>query len=240
MMDMERPQRWCAVLEERLGHRFMDEHILSRALTHSSYAHESHTEEIKDNERLEFLGDAVLDLAVGHLLMERFKNADEGELSQARSAVVSEATLARAAQEIDLGRWLKLGKGEEQTGGRTKPSLLADAYEAMIAAVYLDGGFDAALATVRLLLESKITDAMSGESQDPKSRLQELLQKELKIRPEYRLLDEKGPEHKRRFVVAVYLQDRCLAEGEGFTKKEAEHRAAKQVLDALQEHRLKL
>lgn len=225
-------KRWCEDLEARLGHTFEKDELLRTALTHSSYVNENADQGDRNSERLEFLGDAVLDLAVGHMLMERYPKADEGLLTQARSAVVSEQTLAEAARELDLGGWLRLGRGEEQTGGRNKNSLLADAYEAVVAAVYLDGGFDRAVEVVENLLGGRLAHAMREvQNRDPKSRVQEHIQARHRMLPEYVLVAESGPEHAKQFDVALLLWGRELSRGVGYSKKEAEQDAARRLLE---------
>jgi ribonuclease-3 len=230
-----------ATLEQRLGYRFSTPHLLLEALTHRSYAHETRREQQRDNERFEFLGDAVLDLAVAHLLMEKYPTADEGALSRLRARVVSERSLARVARQLQLGDFLLLGRGEESTGGRQKSSLLADGLEAVFAAVYLDGGFAAALqATARLL--GPIIEKSVGQRLriDAKSKLQEHIQARFQILPQYRLCGANGPEHAKRFEVEVLLWGRSLACGQGKTKKEAEQTAARALLDTLKNDELDL
>lgn len=211
-----------------LGYTFRSPELLEQALTHRSYVNESPAE--ADNERLEFLGDAVLDLIVSEALMERFPSAKEGRLSQLRAYVVSEGGLAQAAERMGLGPALRLGRGEELSGGRSKPSLLADAMEAVVAAVYLDGGFEAARQVVWRLLELPDEQVHAG---DAKSTLQQRIQADHRATPEYRLVQEVGPDHDKTFVVEVHLQGERLGAGVGRTKKEAEQRAAAQVLASM-------
>lgn len=224
-----------AALEAKLGHRFAEPTRLATALTHKSYLNENAEAGRDDNERLEFLGDAVVNLAVGHLLMERHPTRSEGELSKTRSRLVSEPGLAEVAAQVGLGEWLFLGRGEEQTGGRHKPSLLADACEAVIAAVYLDGGFDAALATVRRLFDERIEHAFEASGTDYKSRLQERVQGRFRLQPRYQVVDAHGPDHDKTFEVALLLGERELARATGKSKKEAEQRAAELGLAVLDE-----
>lgn len=224
-----------AALEARLGHRFAEPTRLATALTHKSYLNENADVGRDDNERLEFLGDAVVNLAVGHLLMERHPTRSEGELSKTRSRLVSEPGLAEVAAQVGLGEWLFLGRGEEQTGGRHKPSLLADACEAVIAAVYLDGGFDTAMATVRRLFEERVEHAFELGGTDYKSRLQERVQGRLRLQPRYRVVDTHGPDHDKTFEVALLLGERELARATGKSKKEAEQHAAERGLMVLDE-----
>jgi ribonuclease III len=220
-------------LEELIGHTYADRKQLEEALTHKSYLNENPSPGRRHNERLEFLGDAVLGLCVGHLLMERFPDVREGDLSMIRAQVVNETTLAAVAGELDLGEWLFLGKGEEQTGGRKKASILADACEALIASVYLDGGFAAAFEACRRLFEPRFAGLEQPGRGDHKTRLQELAQGRLKETPRYGVVEEKGPDHEKVFVVAVTVGGRELARGEGRSKKEAEQRAAATAIDGL-------
>jgi ribonuclease-3 len=223
-------------LEARIGHRFADRGLLVRALTHSSFANEASGAEgaVAHNERLEFLGDAVLDLAVTQLLLERLPGAPEGVLSQARAAVVSERSLAAGARGLGLGSYLRLGRGEERTGGREKPSILADAYEALLGAVYLDAGWPAALALVRAHLGGSIELAVGGQAEpDYKTRLQERVQQRFRTPPRYVLSAAEGPDHARTFEVEVTLGGAVIGRGRGASKKEAEQRAAAEALAAL-------
>jgi ribonuclease III len=220
------PARDFERLEGLLGYRFGSQELLERALTHRSHANETRGGAGGDNEKLEFLGDAVLDLVVGHLLMDRHPTLSEGELSVTRAQVVSEAGLSELAADLGLGEFLRLGKGEERTGGRHKPSLLADAFEAVVAAVYLDGGFDAARRLVERLLERRLTGIDASGFHDFKTRLQESAQAKLKSTPEYRVVGEAGPDHDKTFEVAVFIKEREWARAAGKSKKEAEQRAA--------------
>jgi ribonuclease III len=225
------------LFETRLGYRFHDRRLLEMALTHKSYLNENPSPTREDNERLEFLGDAVLNLAVGHLLMEGQPLRAEGELSRGRALVVNEGGLARVAEELALGDWLFLGKGEEQTGGRRKPSLLADACEAVMAAVYLDGGYDAVFRVIRLLFEPRMREARDPANADFKTRLQERAQGQLRCSPRYSVVAENGPDHDKVFEVALSLEGREIARGRGRSKKEAEQRAAAQALQVLDDEK---
>ena len=224
-----------APLEHRLGHRFRDVALLERSLTHKSYLNENPSGGREDNERLEFLGDALLGFAVGQLLMETFPARSEGELSKTRAQIVNEQALAGVAQAVGLGEWLFLGRGEEQSGGRRKPSLLADACEAVMAAIYLDGGFDAALSVVRRLFGELVQAVREAGVGDYKTRLQERVQGTLRLQPRYAIVGESGPAHDKRFEVALYVGDRELSRAEGRSKKEAEQRAAELALAAIDE-----
>lgn len=221
-----------AELEGHLGHTFRDRRLLLTALTHKSYVNEKGAGR-EHNERLEFLGDAVLSLAVAHLLMAARPERDEGELSLMRSRMVSEASLAALAAHIDLGRWLRLGRGEEQSGGRSKPSLLADAYEAVLGALYLDTSFDYALGIVERLVGAQVERVLSGSTADYKSTLQELLQGRRQPRPRYEVVSTSGPDHDKVFEVAVHISEHVVAHGRGRSKREAEHRAAEDALREL-------
>lgn len=218
-------------LERALGYRFADRALLETALTHRSHANEQRGRGGPDNEKLEFLGDAVLDLAIGHLLMEQKPSLGEGELSVARAQIVSEGALAAAARRLGLGGWLRLGRGEEKSGGRDKPSLLADCLEAVIAAVYLDGGFERARELVVHLLGPEIAALDAASPLDHKTRLQERVQAARKTAPEYRVVAETGPDHDKTFEVAVIIDGQEWARAAGKSKKAAEQRAAAEAAD---------
>lgn len=231
------PEREAALhdLEERLGHRFADLALLDRALTHSSHAHEELSDAPRHNEPLEFLGDAVLGFLVADLLHRRDPEGDEGTKSKARAHLVSAASLARRAAELGLPELLRLGRGEEKTGGRKKSALWADAYEAVIAAVYLDGGVEAARRFVHHSLGRDV--GLGGESRDFKSALQELLQGRGEPVPEYVVISEEGPSHQRRFRVQCRVRGEAVSEGEGHSKKEAQQAAARWALERLRPDR---
>jgi ribonuclease III len=221
-----------AHLEQLLGYAFRDRPRLESALTHKSYVNENPTWGRLDNERLEFLGDAVLDLVVGHLLMEAQPGRTEGELSKTRATIVNESGLAEVAAELALGEWLFLGRGEESSGGRRKPSVLADACEALVAAVYLDGGYDSAFAVVRRLFGARVLGVRDGGVGDFKTRLQERAARR-RVHVRYLVVDERGPDHDKTFEIAATIGEREYARGCGKTKKEAEQRAAELALRAL-------
>lgn len=224
-----------AALEERLGVRFADRTTALAAVTHKSYANEHRIETgLADNERLEFLGDAVIDLAVSHRLMERFPDAREGELSKMRAAVVDELGLCEMARALDLGPLLRLGRGEELTGGRQKASLLADAMEAVIAAVFLEAGLAPVLGIVDRFLGEAFARATDGTlDRDFKTQLQELAQSRLRATPRYRVVAERGPDHSKTFEVEMDLRGEVLGSGMGRSKKDAEQAAAKLALETL-------
>lgn len=232
-------------LMERLGHQFREPGLLDRALTHSSAVPELRAargedisfagSEVQDNERLEFLGDAVLELLTSEFLLTNFPEWTEGQLSKSRARIVNAHSLESAARALNLGEHLRLGRGEEKTGGREKPALLADAFEAVVAAVYLDGGLESA----RSLLEKTVFLQASEDGEriaesDRKSALQEFLQGKGGQLAEYRLAGESGPDHQKTFLVEVWVKGECMASAEGSTKKEAEQKAARRALEKLQ------
>lgn len=223
------------VLEERLGVAVARPDLGLQALTHKSYVNEHKASGLQDNERLEFLGDAVVDLAIGHRLMERYPAASEGELSKLRALIVNEEGLARVARRLGLGELLLLGRGEELTGGRDKNSVLADALEAVIAAVYQGSGLE----TVMLLVDRHFTEALEGvalgrSGLDYKTKLQEDVQTRLKLSPRYRVVSESGPDHEKTFEVEVSIGTEPYARATGRSKKEAEQAAARATLEMLQ------
>jgi ribonuclease III len=235
-----------AALEERLGHRFSARELLDRALTHSSAIPElrgtaadgAASDTIPaDNERLEFLGDAVLELLASEYLLAAFPEWTEGQLSKSRARVVNASSLEAAARRLRLGEHLRLGRGEEKTGGRDKQTLLADAFEAVIAAVYLDAGLAAARGVLqRVLFEQALEER--GEriaESDRKSALQEFLQGRGQPPAEYRLAGESGPDHQKVFQIEVWINGEFMARGEGNTKKEAEQQAARSALEQLEQ-----
>ena len=233
-MEIPSENRDLATLCERLGYEFENSALLEEAFRHSSYVNEIGASYLHDNERLEFLGDAVLDLAISHILMEMYEDAKEGDLSKFRASVVNEKTLSQVAHELGLGEFLHLGKGEELTGGREKPSILADTVEALLGALYLDAGFDRTREIIHRsfsLLLGKIDS--EDEVEDFKSLLQEYTQATYKTRPEYLLVKERGPAHQKTFRIALRLNGEIIAEAEGRSKKEAEQKAAKETFVCL-------
>lgn len=221
-------------LSRKLGYDFTNTVIMEEALRHSSFVNELGNPDIRDNERLEFLGDAVLNLIIGHLLMEAFPQFNEGDLSRMRATLVNESQLAKVAQTIDLGEHIQLGKGEMQSKGNEKSSILADTLEAVIAAIYLDGGFEAVRNVIQdhfsLLLESVGT---SNANRDYKSQLQELAQVTFHATPIYRIIEAVGPDHNKTFTVQLKVQD-ITTEGIGKSKKLAEQDAAQKALESLE------
>ncbi|MFK4763711.1 MULTISPECIES: ribonuclease III [Desulfobaculum] len=222
-------------LQTTISYRFSQVKLLQTALTHSSYANE-HGNDTEDNERLEFLGDAVLELSTSEMLFAKFPEAPEGQMTRLRAKLVSEPALAEVARELELDRILRLGKGEEMQGGRDRDSLLSDAVEAILGAVFLDGGYDPAKAVVNTMLENRWPEHCDVRRvKDAKSRLQELTQKLFKERPVYALADSVGPEHAKTFVVQVTLPDGTVLSSEGTSVKKAEQNAATKALEFLQE-----
>jgi ribonuclease-3 len=211
----------------------MDKSLIEEAFRHSSFVNEQVGMALQDNERLEFLGDAVLNLVVGHILMKRFPDLKEGDLSRMRASLVNESQLAVIARMLDLGNYIQLGKGEEQSNGREKNSILADTFEAVIAAVYLDGGFDAAYEILETHF-SPLLEAIQlpGTNYDYKSQLQELVQVSRRAMPEYSVMSESGPDHDKTFIVQLKVQE-FKTEGEGKSKKLAEQDAARKALEIL-------
>ncbi len=217
--------------ETNIGYEFKAKEILLEALTHSSYANEHRTMNIKDNERLEFLGDAILDLVVSDFLYKKHKNLPEGDLSKLRASIVCEAFLIMAAKEINLGEFMRLGKGEEMTGGRQRTSVLADAFEAVIGAIYLDGSLDDAKEFINQFIISFMESLAANKTiKDYKTMLQEANQKESKDPLSYVVVSEEGPDHDKYFVVEVEHNGLVLGKGCGRTKKEAEQKAAYEAL----------
>ncbi|THB74441.1 MAG: ribonuclease III [Desulfobulbaceae bacterium] len=217
-------------LEQKIAYRFTDLRLLQKALIHSSYAFEQ-GQTGKDNEILEFVGDAVLDLVIGHTLCKRYPEMREGQLTRLRASLVNEAHLAGMARKIDLGSYLSLGKGEETSNGRNKPSILSCAFEAVIGAVFEDSGYQVASDLIQRLFDEEIeTRKAHLVLTDAKSRLQEKLQEEFNEAPVYRLDSEDGPSHQKHFSVSVMFRGQVLGTGQAGSKKEAEQRAAAAAL----------
>jgi ribonuclease III len=231
-------------LMDRLGYAFRDPVLLDRALTHSSAVPELRTARgediafsgsiVQDNERLEFLGDAVLELLTSEYLLLNYPEWTEGQLSKSRARIVNAHSLEIAARGLHLGEYLRLGRGEEKTGGRDKPALLADAFEAIVAAMYLDGGLSPARELLRrTVFEQALEDGDRISESDRKSALQEFLQAKGDQPAEYRLAGETGPDHQKTFRVEVWVRGEFMSSAEGTTKKEAEQKAARSALDKL-------
>ena len=226
--------RECHPLEELIRYEFQDQKYLDIALTHSSYANERKGH-LSNNERQEFLGDSVLSIVVSDYLFHQF-NVPEGELTKLRAALVCEKSLSSFADQIHLGQFLKLGKGEELTGGRTRPSILADAFEALIAAIYLDGGIDRARQFVLPFVQHTLEEGEDHlEFRDYKTMLQEIIQKNPEEKLTYVLVEESGPAHDKKFVVEVRLNSNVIGVGVGRNKKAAEQMSATEALNLMGE-----
>jgi len=232
---MQVPGKALAELESLMGYHFRGQTLLQRALTHRSFAHEHESQAIAHNESLEFLGDAVLGFLVAARIFGRFPDRSEGELSKIRAYLVSAASLVQLAESIRLGEFLLIGRGEEKTGGRKKRAMLVDAFEAILGAIYLDGGIETAAG----FLDRQIADLLNSLDLrqltygDFKSALQEQLHGMGRPEPLYQVVDEIGPDHRKVFVVEVRIGDRILARSSGRTKKEAQQAAARMALDGL-------
>lgn len=215
--------------EKKIGYTFKNKELLHEALSHSSYANEVKRGR-HSNERLEFLGDSVLSIVVSKHLFTHFKHLPEGELTKIRASLVCEKALFEFSKKIDLGKHILLGKGEENSGGRERPSIVSDAFEAVIAAVFLDGGMEAAEKYVLSFIPKNIEATGSKSLHDYKTMLQEIIQKNPEERVEYVLADQTGPDHDRKFVVQVRLNSNVIGTGEGHSKKQAEQAAACEAL----------
>ena len=233
---MRRLSEHLGPLEERIDYEFRDLGLLEHALTHRSRAHEDASGGVIDNESLEFLGDAVLGFVIADMLFTRFPTHSEGYKSKVKAGIVSAASLARLAEEIDLGRYVLLGRGEEKTGGRHKHAILADSFEALIAAIYLDGGIEAAREFILSRFEPldrrrpAIARPKRRFTEDWKSALQEWLQADGRGLPHYRLAAAEGPDHRKRFDVEVLVGGQAVGRAIGRSKKEAEQQAAREAL----------
>ncbi len=228
--SLERADAFQAVLK----YRFRKIDLLAKALTHSSYVFEHLQDKLSGNERLEFLGDAVLNLVTSHMVTDRFPDRSAGDLTRIRASIVNEKALATISRQIKLGRFLLLGKGENQAGGREKASILSDCYEAIVAAVYLDGGYEEAFRMLQSHFSGVLTRlAQKTPRRDSKSYLQEQTQKLHQAIPRYAVVRASGPDHDKEFCVSVSIEGVVMGYGEGKTKKEAEQRAAQEALGRL-------
>ncbi|MGG3622660.1 ribonuclease III [Bacillus gobiensis] len=236
---MNRKTEQFKQFQERIFIHFQNEKLLYQAFTHSSYVNEHRKKPFEDNERLEFLGDAVLELTISKFLFTKYPAMSEGDLTKLRAGIVCEPSLVSLAHELAFGELVLLGKGEEMTGGRKRPALLADVFEAFIGALYLDQG----LPSVEVFLEKyvipKINDGAFSHVMDFKSQLQEFVQRDGKGALEYKIMLEKGPAHNREFEANVSLRGEILGVGRGRSKKEAEQHAAQEALEKLQKHHTK-
>ena len=216
--------------EAKIGYSFKNRSFLENALTHSSYANEHHT---GSNERLEFLGDSVLSLIVSENLFSRFSRDDEGDLSKIRASLVCEKGLFELAKKIELQEYIKLGHGEEQSGGRERASVVSDAFEALLAAIFLDSDFETAKKWLLSIMKEELENAEEKPSDDYKTKIQEITQKNGKGKVTYELVSESGPDHNKRFTVAVMVDGVKIAEGTGQSKKLAEQSAARNAIEIL-------
>ncbi|MBO4865633.1 MAG: ribonuclease III [Ruminococcus sp.] len=222
-------QKSLEVFQKKIGYRFKNDKLLYEALSHSSFANENKKQR-HSNERLEFLGDSVLSIVVSDYIFEHFKHLPEGELTKLRASLVCEKALFEFSHKIELGKFIFLGKGEELTGGRERASIVSDAMEAVIAAIYLDGGIEAARKHIMNFLPKDISPAHTDTFHDYKTVLQEIIQRNPEEKVEYFLKGEDGPDHDKRFTVQVKLNNNVIGEGIGRSKKNAEQNAAKEAL----------
>lgn len=237
-IDKER-EKELKNLEKKIKYNFKNKDILDLSLTHSSHAYEKGSENTEQNERLEFLGDAVLSLIISDYIYYRYPKRPEGELAKIRASLVNKAILAKIAKELDIGQYLLLGKGEESTGGRKRNSILANTVEAIIGAIYLDKGIKEARKFIILQLEKDI-DQLERDSKyniDSKTLLQEITQEKFKVLPEYRVVRIKGPDHKRLYEIDVLIKDKVFGFGVGRSKKEAEQKAALMAIEKLEKEK---
>jgi len=218
-----------SVLQREISYQFNDPDLLNTALTHRSYANEMSGGTFRDNERLEFLGDSVLNIVVSHLLMERFPHCNEGELTRLRASLVNEKSLARISKNLGINECILLGKGESLRGGREKSSLTSDAYEALIGAVYLDGGFEKAFGVVERQFAPLLDQGLPDDG-DFKTKVQQICQNQFGCSPRYRSSHVKGPEHDKTFGAEIYIDGQLYGYGVGKNKKEAQQNAAQEAL----------
>lgn len=222
-------------IEKNIHYTFKNQGLLKEALTHSSFSNERKENVVHNNERLEFLGDAVLSIVISDYLFKNHVSLPEGELTKIRSKIVCESTLGECSKRIELGQFMFFGKGEEMTGGRKRTSILADAFEALIAAIYLDGGLDAARSFIMVYMKDYIQNAINGKVfLDYKTHLQEIVQIRKDNRIKYEIIGEEGPDHSKLFYTQVKLNDIVIGYGKGRSKKEAEQEAAKMAIEKVE------
>ncbi len=220
--------------EQKIDYTFKNKKNIILALTHSSYANENRSEKLKSNERLEFLGDAVLNIIISETIYGRYSNLSEGQLTKVRANIVCEQSLVKCSNNIEIGKYLLLGKGEDLSGGRTRISILSDAFEAVIGAIYIDGGMKNAKKFILQQMEHLIKDSVSGIIfLDYKTQFQEVIQKDGEKKISYEIIEENGPDHDKEFVVQVKVMDRVVGKGRGKSKKEAEQAAAKAAMEII-------
>lgn len=219
-------------LEKKIGITFKNKSLLKEALTHRSYLNENPSWDVAHNERLEFLGDAVLELVVTENLFKRFPDYQEGQMTSIRAALVNYQNMAQVARDIDLGEFILMSRGEAKDTGRAREVILANAMEALIGAIYLDKGYDASQEFIdKYVVEMHLSSILKNHLyKDPKSQLQEIVQEKFKLTPSYQIIEEWGPDHKKIFKSGVYFGNKLVAEGEGYSKQEAEIEAAKNAL----------
>ena len=216
-------------IEKKIGYEFSDKQLLETALSHSSYANENHT---RNNERLEFLGDSVLSIVVSDYIFKKMENVTEGDLSKFRATLVCEQSLAEVSKKINLSELVFLGRGEEKMGGRRRPSIISDAFEAVLGAIYLDSGIESARKWLLALMEDRIIDTLDGKMyRDYKTTLQEIVQRDGKSSVSYKTIGEVGQEHNKCFEVEVYVNGEAKCKAQGRSKKEAEQQAAKETIE---------
>ncbi|MBS3902978.1 MAG: ribonuclease III [Anaplasmataceae bacterium] len=233
-VSKEQPKN-ISQLESKINIGFINKNLLWESLTHRSYLNENHSWDYPHNERLEFLGDAVLELAISVLLYRKFPKAPEGEMTMLRAALVNYQRLALVAKEINLNKFILMSKGEARDSGRAHDVILANAIEALIGAIYLDQGFKIAHSFIESVVFTHLEDVLVTKSyKDPKSELQEIVQEKLKLTPNYKVRKESGPAHEKTFTVGVYFGEKMIAEGDGKSKQEAETDAARKALQAYQ------
>lgn len=220
-------------LEDKIGYHFQNQELLTVALTHSSYANERKSQHIQYNERLEFLGDAVLSIVVSDYIFTHCPELPEGELTKLRAALVCEKSLFEFAKQIQLGSYLRLSKGERNNGGAERPSIVSDAFEALIAAIYIDGGIEPATKHILNFVIPAIKNSQKKRMKDYKTTLQEIIQKNPGEKLEYVLVSESGPDHNKHFVFEVHLNSNVIGKGGGRSKKEAEQQAAREALELM-------
>lgn len=234
-MNLSKQDEIISGLKSKLGFRWQTPALLTKALTHSSCVHESRGHGLCHNQRLEFLGDAVLELLISEHLYKMFPDRTEGELTKMRAASVCEPSLAKVARRLDLGRCLRMGRGEERSGGRERPSILADAFEALLGAIYLDQGLEVSRRVILECLSPIIDDVVAGRlDRDYKTELQEILQQTSPEPLSYIIMNETGPDHDKTFTAGVIYKGRVIGQGLGHSKKEAEQRAAKDAFSQLE------
>jgi len=221
------------ILEAVIGYKFRDKNLLEEAMTHTTYMNEHKESLLDDNQRLEFLGDSIVNAIIARRLFEQYPEEREGGLTKKRAEIISEAALSRIAVHIDLGKYLNLGRGEDMDGGREKPSILADAYEALVGAIFLDSSYETASAVVQKHFDSALGSLEHILMTDYKSALLEYCQSKFKCLPKIVVVDELGPEHEKEFVVKVQLSDKIIGQGRGKNKKQAAQMACKEALRLL-------